>query len=164
MDRMNNSSSLSTHEICQIFDISKSTLFRWQDAQDFPYLGRATNNQRSYNLEHLKYIANKQLIKYKKRYDQWRKGFDQIDDFPEQNSAILVEYKELTAEIALNKFLIGDEIGLDELELYAGKPISESLIIRLDRIASKLYRPGDKQYTQLHKIIVTQSEELQKGF
>ena len=115
----------SPAEICEIFDISKSTLFRWEEEELIPVVRRDRHHQRQYERAHLKAISDRQKQVLKKRFD----SAAELDD-----ERSLVDLEHIHESNALRKMLVGDRSGFDELE--SAKRIAASTIKHLLRIAS----------------------------
>ena len=58
----------STAEICEMFGISKSTLFRWEREGLLPPISRDLSGQRLYTQKHLNAISERQKKQLGKRY------------------------------------------------------------------------------------------------
>lgn len=94
-------------EIYKMFDISKSTLFRWEKEADFPALERGDNGERQYNHEHVRWIGEKKVARLKRQYNFASKdeNLERMDEI----LTLLTKYKVLYLE---------DPTGLDELQFH----------------------------------------------
>jgi DNA-binding transcriptional MerR regulator len=127
--------TLSPAEICEVFDIAKSTLLRWEREQQIPTADRDSLGERRYGGTHLRAVAEKVL---KSRYA--------IASRSENASAL----EELTELSALCKFLAGDELGLDELR--ERRHLSERTIKGLLSLALQL-RSADEEFARIVEVL-----------
>ena len=128
-------------DIYTMFDISKSTLFRWEKEEGFPPLERGDGGERQYTSEHIRWLGSKKYERLKKQYDLAIKA----EDLGRMNEVhrILVKYKVLYLE---------DETGLDELQhhQFSDKTIKELLFKAAE------YEPSEKAFKQIVKAIYKQ--------
>jgi hypothetical protein len=110
-------------EICEIFAVSKSTLFRWEQEAVIPSVPRDEKNQRLYTSEHVRAISRRQGDVLRRRYDSalHSEDLDALVDISEAN--------------ALRKFLDGDNTGLKTME-YLPR-LSDCTIRHLLRVAAE---------------------------
>lgn len=139
----------STAEICEMFDISKSTLFRWEKEGGLPPVERDVNGQRLYSQVHLEAIS-KRLIK--------RLGKEIEQAASRDNDRTL---QALTETVSLRKFLAGDETGLRELGEYEQLP--SEMITQLLRVAVERSRPGERLFCDILEVAWQQSCRLAKS-
>ena len=139
----------STAEICEMFGISKSTLFRWEREGQLPPISRDISGQRLYTQEHLNAISERQKKQLGKRYASAIAAND-------QNSLL-----QISEALALRKFLEGDIIGLYELaELDS---ISEETLRQLMQIGLEQYAPNDKTFCEIIRVLWEHSREMCNG-
>jgi DNA-binding transcriptional MerR regulator len=136
----------STAEICEMFGVSKSTLFRWERDGFLPSVDRDVNGQRQYSQIHLEAISGR-LIK--------RLGKEMVQAATRENDQAL---QALTEAVSLRKFLAGDETGLRELAEYDRLP--PDTILQLLRVAIERSRPGDPLFCDILKVALDQSCQL----
>ena len=136
--------SYSTAEICEMFNISKSTLFRWEREGLLPSIPRDISGQRKYGPEHLRLISERQKEKLGRR-------FEQIAEDGDEES-----YWEISEALSLNKFLEGDSTGLFELAEHPR--VSAETQVQLLRIALDHYQPGDPVFQEIIRIIHEQNQ------
>ena len=129
----------TTAEVCEMFNISKSTLFRWERDGVLPSIPRDISGQRRYTQEHLHLISKRQNEKLGRR-------FEQIAEQGDEDS-----YWAISETLALNKFLEGDSTGL--LELAEHPKISADIQLQLLKIAIDQHQPGDPIFNEIIKII-----------
>ncbi len=98
-------------EIYKMFDISKSTLFRWEKEDDFPPLERGDNGERQYNHEHIHWIGEKKVARLKRQYRLAIKAED--EERMKEVHGMLTKYKVL---------YLDNETGLDELQFQTLTP------------------------------------------
>lgn len=129
----------TTAEVCELFNISKSTLFRWEREGILPPIPRDLGGQREYGKEHLRKISDKQKEKIHRRLDQIAEKSEP------DNQMVLFE------TLSLNKFLEGNTIGLFELREH--DQISAQTQMQLLKIAVDQYRPGDPIFNEIIEIV-----------
>jgi len=131
----------SPAEICKMFNISKTTLFRWEQEDWFPRVGRSLGGERQYTWEHIQAISKRRV---KEHFD----GAASTED-----EARLREISEI---ISLHKFIyMGDRTGLQELAEYPG--LGREIIQQLLRAALEQYEPGDETFCQILRVVLEQS-------
>jgi len=130
----------SPAEICEMFGISKSTLFRWEQEGLLPPVRRALTGQREYTDEHVQAISTKQLTTQFER------------------AAVLEDAAGLASiqeALSLSKFVYrGEIIGLYELAEYP--KLSTNTIRQLLQVALDQYEPGDKVFCEVLQIVLKQ--------
>lgn len=94
-------------EIYKMFDISKSTLFRWEKEAGFPPLERGDNGERQYDQNHVHWIGKKKVARLKRQYQLASKAEDK--DRMKEIHALLTKYKVLYLE---------DPTGFNELPFH----------------------------------------------
>jgi len=143
---MNSQRAYSPAEICKMFGISKSTLFRWEQEPWFPRASRDLSGQRQYTQEHVRAISENQKRKLGREY---QRAIEQED-----NHSML----EFAEALSLRKFLANDMTGLQELAEYPR--LSINTIMQLVRLASEHYRPRDPMFCDILSVALTQSCKL----
>lgn len=136
----------SPAEICEMFGISKSTLFRWERDGLLPPVGRDLSNQRQYTQEHVRAISRRQK-------EQLSEQFKRVVET--EDGAGLMEIAEA---VSLRKFLGGDMTGLYELAEYPRLP--SEVIRQLLRIALEQYEPGEGTFCEIIRAVWEQSCKL----
>ena len=94
-------------EIYKMFDISKSTLFRWEKEEGFPPLERGDNGERQYDQSHVRWIGDKKVARLTRQYKFAIKAEDL--ERMEEIQTLLTKYKVLYLE---------DPTGLNELPFH----------------------------------------------
>lgn len=129
----------STAEICEMFGISKSTLFRWEREGQLPVIPRDISGQRQYTLDHVAAISERQKKQLGKRYAHAIKAGDETS---------LIRISEA---VALRKFLEGDITGLYEL---AELPeVSNETLLQIMQIGLDQYEPGDQTFCEIIRVL-----------
>lgn len=136
----------STADICELFDISKNTLFRWEETGLLPRVQRDLNNQRQYTQEHIRTISQKEIDKFR---NQYKRKVEKEDDAGSE---------ELWETISLMKFLEGNMIGLRELEELP--QLSPGIIRKLLHTAIKDYTPREATFVEIMRVLYIQSRKL----
>ncbi len=124
---MNPERVYSPAEICNLFNISKSTLFRWEGEPGFPLVDRDLANNRQYTQEHIQFISTRQKEQLARQYRLAAQS---------DNEGSVPRMQQIHEALSLRKFLSGDLTGLRELaELSALTPrtIRHLLQIALDQ-------------------------------
>lgn len=131
----------STADLCSFFNISKSTLFRWEKQSWFPQVGRNRNDDRQYSPIHL------QAISQQVDPGRFRRAASAEDD------GLLAETEEAQA---FHKFLINrDNTDLRHLRYLR---LGEQTIKHLLRIAIEEYGPSDSTFWEIIQTINGQKE------
>ncbi len=131
-------------DIYKMFDISKSTLFRWEEEEGFPPLERGDNGERQYNDEHVRWIGEKKAARLKRQYQFAAKAEDEAR--MKEIHAMLTKYKVL---------YLGDETGLSELQFQSLTPET----IRALLFEAAEYEPTDAAFKQIISAIYKQIVE-----
>ncbi|MBT3337167.1 MAG: hypothetical protein HN855_07710 [Anaerolineae bacterium] len=131
-------------DIYKMFDISKSTLFRWEEEEGFPLLKRGDNGERHYTQKHIRWIGEKKITRLKRQYQLASKSEDL--ERMEEILALLTKYKVLYLE---------DKTGLEELQhrKYSAETIKEFLYKAAE------YDPSDPAFKQIISAIYKQTIE-----
>jgi hypothetical protein len=137
----------SPAEVCELFGIAKTTLFRWEQEDWFPRVGRDLSGQRQYSREHIQAIAGKQIEKLSKEYDRALRDED------------MDRLQELHEAISKFKFLQDNRTGLSELREYSH--VSDATSRLLLRSAWEQYSPHDRTWREIIKVVLDQSRELE---
>lgn len=129
----------STAVICEMFNISKSTLFRWEKEGQIPVVPRDITGQRMYSLEHIRAISERQKQQLGKLFAHAiRTG----------NETNLLQISEA---LSMRKFLEGDITGIYEL---AELPeISHGSLRQLMQIGLDRFEPGDKVFCEIIRVL-----------
>lgn len=134
----------SSSEICDLFGISKSTLFRWEDQGDIPPVKRDINDYRQYTDQHVDAISK--LQEKKKMVPQYKRAYE-----AERKEQLALIHEQLS----MRKFLQGDVLGLYELQEYPN--LSVDIVRRLMRIALEQYNPKDREFCEIIRAISRQT-------
>jgi DNA-binding transcriptional MerR regulator len=136
----------STAEICEMFGISKSTLFRWERDGQLPAIPRDITGQRQFSREHLIAISERQKKQLSRQYAHAIKADDQDS------------LKQISEAVAMRKFLEGDVTGLYELaEL---ETVSSDTLRQIMQIGLEQYNPGDQTFCEIIRVLWEHSREL----
>ncbi|MGQ4809597.1 hypothetical protein NKDENANG_03020 [Candidatus Entotheonellaceae bacterium PAL068K] len=136
----------STAEICKLFQISKSTLFRWEREQMLPPVGRDLANQRQYTHEHVQAIRTRRMQQLGARLEQT----DRLRD----DAALQAIWETIT----LHKFLGGNVLGLEELAGY--RRLSPETISQLLQVALDQYEVGSETFCRILQVAWEKSQVL----
>lgn len=129
-------------DIYTMFDISKSTLFRWEKDDDFPPLERGDNGERQYNHTHVEWIGKKKVARLTRQYKFAIKAEDL--ERMEEIQTLLTKYKVLYLE---------DQTGLAELQYHR---YSEETLKELLAKASE-YESTDPAFQAIIKAVYKQT-------
>jgi len=146
---MSSSRTYSPADICKMFGISKSTLFRWEQEEWFPAPARDLKGERQYSTEHIRAISEAQKQKLGKEYERALEA---------ENGASLQQYAEA---VSLRKFLANEPTGLRELAEYP--TLDPATIILLLKVAMEQYEPSDPMFYDIVKVACDQSLRLQRS-
>ena len=133
----------STAEICEMFDISKSTLFRWEREGILDPVQRDISNQRQYGQEHITAISEIQKEKLSKRYER---------AMTRGNANGVLKIAEA---VSLRKFLEQDMTGL--YELAEMRDVSGDTLKQLMKIALEEYDPDDEIFCEIVRVLWEQT-------
>jgi len=139
----------STAEICELFGISKSTLFRWERENLLPSIPRDISGQRLYTQDHVLAISERQKKQLGKRFERAVEAGDETS---------LIRIQEA---VALRKFLEGDVTGLYELEELPA--VSNGTLKQIMQIGLDQYEPGDQTFCEIIRVLWEHSRELCNG-
>jgi len=129
-------------DVYTMFDISKSTLFRWEKEEGFPPLSRGENGERLYNNEHIRWLGNKKVASVKRQYNIAARNED------------LERMEELHRLITKYKILyLDDETGLQELQYIS---LSSEMIKELLHVAIE-HDPTDDVFKKIIMAIYKQT-------
>lgn len=143
---MPNDVTYSPAEICEMFDIAKSTLFRWEGEGWFPRVGRTLTGERQYTQEQIMAISEKLRRQLGKQYERLAEV--------EAESQL----EKLSEAMSFLKFLQGNDTGLYELAEYENP--TPQRIRQLLLTAIKQYEPGDPTFTDIMDVATKQSKKL----
>ena len=141
---MSRKSVYSPAQICRKFDISKSTLFRWEDNGYIPAPDRNLRGERCYTQSDLEAIARFfQSRRHRQRYAQI---------LAEDNEDTRPKLEELGEQNALFKFVnLRDPTGLVELREYS--PLQPSTIRQLLKVAVEKCDPNGDRFWDIMDVI-----------
>ena len=129
----------STSEICAMFNISKSTLFRWEKEGQLPVVPRDISGQRQYTQVHISNISERQKQRLGKQFAHAIKA---------GSEANLIKISEA---LSMRKFLEGDLTGIYELaEL---QEISNDTLRQLMQIGLDQFQPGDRTFCEIIRVL-----------
>jgi DNA-binding transcriptional MerR regulator len=136
----------ATAEVCEMFGISKSTLFRWEREGLLPPVPRDISGQRQYNLDHISAISEKQKKRLGKQFAHAIKSGDE--------RSLL----KISEAVAIRKFLEGDITGLYEL---AELPeVSNETLLQIMQIGLDQYEPGDRTFCEIIRVLWEHTRNL----
>jgi len=96
---------LQASEICRLFSVSKTTLFRWENEDWMPPVSRNASGARRYRSNHVNAIARFHIGRLRGLIEHASQGEN------------LEALEQLFAELSYHKFLAGDIMGLREMIL-----------------------------------------------
>ena len=138
-------------EVCDMLNISKSTLFRWEREGALPPPARDQSDLRHgrvYTSEHIQAIGQKQKEQLGKQYEQASK-----DRSWDRRSL-----QELLETNSLRKFLEGNEVGLRELREH--DQLLPKTIRSLLQVAIEQCEPEDDIFCDIIQVVYEQSRKL----
>jgi hypothetical protein len=136
----------ATAEVCEMFGISKSTLFRWEREGTLPPVPRDISGQRQYNLDHISAISERQKKRLGKQYAHAIKSGDE--------KSLL----HISEAVAIRKFLEGDITGLYEL---AELPeVSNETLLQIMQIGLDQFEPGDRTFCEIIRVLWEHTRNL----
>lgn len=122
-----------------MFNISKSTLFRWEREGQLPLVPRDISGQRQYNQEHISAISDRQKQQLGKQFAHAIKA---------GNETNLLRISEA---ISMRKFLEGDITGIYELaEL---QEVSNDTLRQLMQIGLDQFEPGERTFCEIIRVL-----------
>ena len=133
----------STAEVCELFQIHKSTLFRWEREGRLPNIPRRAG-QRQFSEEHLKMISQLKLEALSRQYANAAKRED------------LQELEALHPQISWYKLLGGAILGVNELKQMEN--ISDEMIVNLLRVAIDRFSPEDQLFWNIIQAVCYHKE------
>lgn len=149
MSSNNSNYSYSTAEVCEMFSISKSTLFRWEREGSISPANRDKTDQRLYTEENLREIGQRLENQLKTKFKR-RIGTDDEKEIAKAHE-----------ELYVWKFIQNEPSALDELENY---PIlSADSIRKLCRINLERNEPSSITFYRVAKIIADKSKKLNEA-
>lgn len=144
---MDDHNTYSPHQICEIFEISKSTLLRWEREGIIPFARRdPRTDQRLYTEEDF-HIIGEQINK------QIRQKFDRVVKSGDSEE-LLRTYEDLY----VSRFIQGEPLAMSELENV--NRLSASSIMKLWRFGLARYEPTSPMFNRLATLIATRSKLL----
>jgi DNA-binding transcriptional MerR regulator len=152
-------SRYSPAEVCELFDISKSTLLRWEREGTLPSPSRNASDQREpriYSQRDIQVIARKQEDELDRKYQATSRRLDEHKRIGREHN--LERLHELLELRSLRKFLAGNELGLAELSEYA--QLHPRTILVLLRLALYHSRPEEPVFAHILKVAAEQSAKL----
>jgi DNA-binding transcriptional MerR regulator len=135
-------------ELCDMLNISKSTLFRWEREGVLPSPTRDQSDQRHgriYTQEHVQAIGQKQKEQFERQYEQASKD----------RSWDSRSLKDLLETNSLRKFLEGNDIGLRELREY--DQLLPKTIRTLLQVTLEQCEPEDDIFYGIIQVVYEQS-------
>ena len=146
---MDQERSYSPVEICEMFDISKSTLLRWEREGVISSAKRdPRTDQRLYTQENIHEIS-------KLRHEQLAKRYDKMSEREDLEGMARIQ-----EELSIWKIIKGEIIGLDELAGFT--MLSVKTIRQLCNIALEQYEPTSPIFCQIMRVVADQSCKLSK--
>ena len=136
----------STAEICEMFGISKSTLFRWEREGRLPPIARDISGQRQYDQRHINAVSEKQKKQLGKRYAHAIRAGNETS------------MRLISEAVAIRKFLEGDITGLYELAELPG--VSTETLRKIMQIGLEQYEPGDRTFCEIIRVLWEHTREL----
>jgi transposase-like protein len=130
-------------ELCRLFDISKSTLLRWEEEGTLGPVERDAHGQRCYSHEHLRTISYRQ---------KERLACDRDRALQSGNQGMLAMVE---ATIAMHDFLVGDPTGL---RLLSERPPFPTRMVRLLlQFVLDHHELGDETFCRVLEVVSAQS-------
>ena len=135
----------STIEVCEMFDISKTTLFRWEREGKLGHIRRDERDRRVFTRQNLEKVC----------YQKIRKRYEKIEDRNQDLNR--QEFLELEHLKSVDKFLTGDLTGLEELKHYDYNEarLHPSHIKRLLKFALREFHPYNEIFYDVIDVINT---------
>lgn len=131
-------------DICEMFDISKKTLYRWEADGLVPSPQRDVNGARRYRQEQIEEIAEfVRTRRYRRLYAQALK---------EEDGSAKSRMSSLGERSALFKFVhLRDKTGLTELREYS--PLNPDTLRQLLRVAIEEYSPEQRIFWDIMDVV-----------
>jgi DNA-binding transcriptional MerR regulator len=141
---MARSECLSTNEVCEFFDISKSALFRWEKEGLIGQVDRSDGDQRKYCKKNMEEIIK---IKFQKRCKR-------LKEISGKMNALEFEDKFYTwmQDKSVAKIISGNFMGVREL-IELGQPINSSNTKKLMKYALEKYEPDEFRFQSILSIV-----------
>ncbi len=136
----------STAEICEMFSISKSTLFRWEREDLLPPIPRDITGQRQYTQAHISAISERQKAQLSKRFQRASEAGDETS------------LQMIAEAVSLRKFLEGDITGLYELSEL--ETISHDTQKQLMQMGLEQFEPGDPVFCEIIRVLWMKNRPL----
>ena len=155
-------SRYSPAEVCELFDISKSTLLRWEREGTLPSPSRNVSDQREprvYTQHDVQIIARKQEDELGARYQATSRRLDEHRRSGREHT--LERLQELMQLRSLRKFLAGNELGLAELSEYP--QLYPRTLRVLARLALEHSSPEEPDFAHILRVVAEQSAKLSEG-
>jgi DNA-binding transcriptional MerR regulator len=120
-------------EICRMFGISRTTLFRWERSEEISLVARDSRGERYYTVAHLRQIGQRIL---RDRYDRahW---IDDPRELEQDHKAMI-----------LFKLRIRDETGVPELKEFL-PTLTNQEIENVLSAALETYKPGEPLFLRI---------------
>lgn len=130
-------------QICKMFDISKSTLFRWEREGHIPPARRDWQGYRQYTSEHVQALLKRRVAK--------------LMSGRNEGPATQKKLEQYTELASLQKFINQkDKLGLNELAEH--EFLSAETIHRLLQEAQR-YDPADEVFGQIIELVYSQTRK-----
>jgi hypothetical protein len=126
-------------EICRMFGVSRTTLFRWERNGEIPVVWRDSRSERFYTTAHLRQIGQRTL---RDRYDRAHWANDP-SELVAAHTAMMVF-----------KLRVRDETGVPELEEYMPTLTDQDIHTVIDT-ALETYRPCEPAFLRILKAVTS---------
>lgn len=135
----------SPAELCELFDVAKTTLFRWEQEDWFPRVPRDLKGERQYSHEHIKAISDRHVEKLTSQYDEAARSEDKARMW------------EIQRRVDMLRAIQGDIISVRHL-VEAGH-VSPADTRQLVRMAYERYDPTEPEfYSFLEEVLETKAQ------
>jgi len=144
--------------ISDLFDISKSTLLRWEREGVLPPVKRdrsSRQGERAYTRADVRAIQQKQRAQLRRQLSHISEAAEKGEEDEEE---ALRNQREILETQSLHKFLAGNPTGLAELGEY--QELMPETVRRLASVAVERYAPGDDDYAAIMAVVARQSRRL----
>jgi DNA-binding transcriptional MerR regulator len=158
----------SPAELCDLLNISKSTLLRWEREGILPPVARDLSdnrNMRIYSSEAVAAIVGKVTEQLERQYkhiselhERRRKVLDDGTTMTSDDRAV-ASLQILLETSSIHKLLLGNMLGLSELEAYDG--LLPKTIRMMVQLAEALSSPGESLYSEILLVAASQSRKLE---